>query len=169
MSKVSQLTEDTERLRASLTRPPPPVARPVIVVLSGLPGSGKSHFSRRLVDRFPLLVLQSDILRRVLFSGPTYASSESERLFEACYALIDHLLRRGTPVLLDATNLVEHHRDRLYRITDRCEAKLILIYIKAPERLIYERLESRALGRDPESRSEADWGCIGRCALRWSR
>lgn len=158
MSKVSQLTGDTERLRASLTQSPLPVPRPVIVVLSGLPGSGKSYFGRRLVERFPLLVLQSDFLRRVLFSNPTYAGSESERLFDACYGLIEDLLRRGIPLLLDATNLVEHHRDRMYRMADRCGAKLILVYVKVPDQLIYKRLASRSLGMDPENRSEADWG-----------
>ena len=64
-----------------------------MVVISGLPGSGKSYFSRKLVAEVPLTVLEGDVLRGVLFPRPSYTSSESARLFEACYTLIRDLLR----------------------------------------------------------------------------
>ena len=70
--------EDAQTLRGSLSELPSPVARPVMVVVSGLPGSGKSYFSRRVASRVPLLVLESDALRRVLFPEPSYTASEAD-------------------------------------------------------------------------------------------
>lgn len=157
MVRVLHPAPDVDRLRASLPDPPPRVARPVLVVLSGLPGSGKSYFGRRLARRFPLLVLESDFLRQVLFATPTYTGEESQRLFDACHTLIAGLLRLSIPVLLDSTNLIEYHRVHLYRIADRCGAKLILIRFKAPESLVYERLTTRSQGQDGQSHSRADW------------
>ena len=136
---------------------PPPTGRPILVVLCGLPGSGKSYFGRRLVQRVPLLVLESDVLRKVLFPTPTYTAYESQRFFDAYHALTADLLGTGTPVLLDATNLIEYHREKLYKIADRRGAKLILIYTTAPESLVYERLTARSVDLDSESHSEADW------------
>ena len=154
---VGQADRDVERLRASLPERPPMAARPVLVVVSGLPGTGKSYFSRRLVSRVPLLVLESDVLRKVLFPAPEYTAFESERLFRACYSLIDELLGHGVPLLLDATNLVEAHRESLYSTVARREARLIFVYLKAPPDVVYKRLKSRSNGVDSEDSSSADW------------
>ena len=154
---VSSAARDIERLRASLSTMPPPVARPVLVVVSGLPGTGKSYFSRRIVSQVPLLVLESDVLRKVLFPAPKYTPFESRRLFRACHSLIDDLLEHKVPLLLDATNLVEDHREGLYRIAEGRGACLILVYLKAPPDVVYERLEGRSKGVDPEDNSSADW------------
>ncbi len=128
-----------------------------MVVVSGLPGSGKSYFSRRLAEQMPLLVVQSDSLRRTLFPKPTYSREESARLFAACYELVEEELRRGASVLIDATNLVEDHRERLYNIADQLEVKLVLVWIEAPPEVVFQRLQSRCAGMDPQDHSTADW------------
>ena len=133
-----------------------------MVVIGGLPGSGKSYFSHRLIEQVPLLVLESDVLRRVLFPKPTYTRAESAHLFEACYSLIDDLLGQGIPLLLDATNLAEAHRERLYHITEQLGLRLILVYTKAPPDVVYDRLKARCESLDPEDRSSADWGVYQR-------
>lgn len=150
-------SRDVERLRDSLPPCPGPVARPVMVVVSGLPGTGKTHFSQSLVDNVPLLVLESDALRKVLFPLPSHTGPESARLFKACYSLIDALLTEGVSLLLDATNLVEHHRERLYRIADRPGVKLVLISVQAPSAVVHQRLNDRSQGAGPQGHSTADW------------
>ncbi len=154
-SRQVRLLSDVQRLAGSLATLPEPVARPVVVAVSGLPGTGKSYFSARLVERLPVVILESDSLRRALFPNPDYGWRESARLFRACYLLIESLLVKGIPVILDATNLAERYREELYRIADRVGAKLILVRVTAPPGLVRARLEARA--RDPFSTSEADW------------
>ena len=154
---VSQRFQDVERLKASLPDLPIAVARPVLVVVSGLPGSGKSHFSRKLAEQVPLLVLQSDALRKVLSPSPSYTNVESARLFKACHSLIEELLTQGNPLLLDATNLIEEHRERLYYIADRLAVKAVLVYLKAPPHVIYQRLKGRSEGVDAEDQPGAGW------------
>ena len=156
--QVSQLRQDVRSLKGSLPEGPPAPANPLMVVVSGLPGSGKSYFARKLVEQVPLLVLESDALRKVLFPAPCYSSGESSRLFEACYLLIEQLLWHGVPVLLDATNLLESNRERLYNIAGRTGARFILVHITAPAAVVHERLQGRSRGKDPDNRSDADWG-----------
>ena len=156
-SSLSRHTSDVERLKAALPYLPPRVARPVLVVVSGPPGSGKSHFSRRLGERVPLLVLESDVLRKTLFPAPTHGPEESAALFDACYALIEDLLRDRVPVLLDATNLLEQPRERLHDIAERGRAKLLLVSVTAPTDVVRRRLADRSRGADSDDRSTADW------------
>jgi predicted kinase len=148
-------TSDVKQLLEELSELPEPVAQPFLIVVSGLPGTGKSYFCRQLVQRLPAVVLESDGLRKVLFSSPSYSAAESQRLFRACHLLMEGLLGRGISLIFDATNLSEYHREYLYRIAGRLGAKLILVRVEAPLELVYARLRDRRLSS--EGNSDADW------------
>ena len=153
----TQVVSDVQRLSESLGQLPEPVAKPAFIVVSGLPGTGKSYFCGKLAERLPFIILESDALRKTLFPSPTYSSLESSRLFQAIHHLIEGLLRKGIPLILDATNLSEHYRERLYNIADRLNAKLILVRVEAPPDVVYERLKTRGEEKDSKSMSGADW------------
>jgi len=167
--RAEEAAVDMQVLKRGLDDVPEAVASPVLVVVSGLPGTGKSHFSRKLAEQLPSLVLESDALRKRLFLSPSYSGQESRRLFYACHHLIDELLRSGISVILDATNLVEQHRERLYRIADTLMVKLMIVQVEAPRDLVRERLERRTPGADLEDYSDADWGVYQRMETRAER
>jgi predicted kinase len=125
------------------------------VAVSGLPGTGKSYFSAKLAERLPFVILESDALRKILFPGPTYSAEESTRLFRVVHRLIERLLKKGIPVILDATNLSERHREYLYSIAEHLGIKLILVRMEAPPELVAGRLHQRQ--ERQESNSDADW------------
>ena len=129
----------------------------MLVVVIWLPGTGKSFFSQRLMEHVPLALLETDALRKVLFSSPTFSAEESAHLFQATHRLIEELLDRGVPVLLDATNLIEANREHLYNIADQRAVKLILVGVEAPPEVVRERLESRTKAGARWDHSEAGW------------
>jgi predicted kinase len=154
---VSQLVSDLQRLTDGLGKLPEPVVRPPFVVVSGLPGTGKSYFCARLAGRLPFVILESDALRKTLFSPPSYSPEESARLFKTLHRLIEKLLKKGIPLILDATNLSERDRERFYNIAEHGDARLILVRMEAPPELVYERLEGRRNSADSAGNSDADW------------
>jgi predicted kinase len=154
---VTDTTGDVELLRRAVQKEPERVADPALVLVAGLPGAGKSHFSRKLGERLDCAIVESDAMRRALWRAPTYGPRENQRLFRAAYRLIEDLLREGIGVVFDATNLQERHRERLYRVADRLGVKLILVWVEAPANVIRERLRGRSLSVDPTDISEADW------------
>ena len=153
--KDTQLLSDVQQLTESLGRLPEAAAEPTFVAISGLPGTGKSYFCSKLAERLSFVILESDALRKALFSSPSYSSQESTRLFQVCHLLIERLLRKGISLILDATNLSERHREHLYSIADRLDVKLLLVRVEAPPRVVHERLKSRP--KDSENNSDADW------------
>jgi predicted kinase len=153
----SRLLSDVRRLTESLGEFPEPVVKPAFIVVSGLPGTGKSYFCRKLVERLPFIVLESDALRKELFPQPNYSPEESARLFRALHLLIERLLERGISLILDATNLSERFRERLYNIADRLEVRLVLVRVEAPPEVVYERLKVRQQAASPQNKSDADW------------
>lgn len=165
----SHLPEDLAALRQALAgdlaqASAGPLRQPFLVVLSGLPGTGKSHFARELVQRAPLLVLSSDRLRKALVTQPKYTAAESSRLFAACHRLIEELLLEGRKVLFDATNLTEGHRQPLHEITERLGVPLVLVRLTAPQDVVRRRLTGRVNGQSDSSFSDADW--LIYCRLR---
>jgi hypothetical protein len=166
---AERVTSDVQELKKALGGLPEPVAKPALVIVSGLPGTGKSYFSRKLAERLPSAVIESDALRKQLFTIPTYRAEESHRLFNACHRLIEELLSKGVPVILDATNLVEHHREPLYRIARRLGAKLIIVRVEAPRELVRQRLQGRAEGINREDKSDACWSIYQRMMTRVER
>jgi len=154
---------DAEQLLESLGQLPEPVVKPAFIVVSGLPGTGKSYFCRRLAERTPVIILESDVMRRTLFPSPNYSAAESARLFQAIHHLIERLLKRGIPIVLDATNLSERNRERFYHIAYQLNVRLILVRVEAPPEVVQERLKNRAEGTGPEEdHSEADWAVFQR-------
>ncbi len=151
----SQLVSDVERLTESLEQLPEPVVEPAFIVVSGLPGTGKSYFCSQLAQRLPFIILESDALRKALFPSPSYSPQESSRLFRAVRLLIERLLKKGIPLILDATNLSERYREYLYSIADRLSVKLVLVRVEAPPWVVRERLKARR--ENSADKSDADW------------
>ncbi len=150
-----RLVGDVRRLRESLGKLPGPVDKPVFIALSGLPGTGKTYFSRKLAEKLPLVVLESDALRKTLFPQPKYDWRESARLFRACYFLIEQLLFEGISLVLDATNLTERYRRELYQIARKTGIRFILVKVEASPATVQKRMAERK--RDFSNRSDADW------------
>jgi len=152
---------DVARLAESLGPLLEPVARPVLIAVSGLPGTGKSYVATRLAEKTKSIVLESDALRKVLFPAPTYSAEESTRLFRAINRLTEDLLKKGVPVVIDSTNLAERDREYLYHIAEHTRAKLVLVRVTAPAELVHQRLARRPL---EASKSDADWAVYERMA-----
>jgi predicted kinase len=152
-----QSVESVRRLRDSLGELPEAVVRPSLIMVSGLPGTGKSHFCRKLAERTPLVILESDYLRKVLFGSPCHDRVENACLFDSIHKLVTELLKKGITLALDATNLGEHHRESLYHIAEQTGAKLIVVRVCAAPGVVYQRLQGRAMGADPVDNSDAAW------------
>ena len=145
------LGNDQEKHRANLQE------RPILVVLSGLPGTGKSHFARELTRLAPFFVVESDRVRKLLVPKPKYTPGEHSRVFKVCHLLIEENLAQGRRVLFDATNLTESFRRPLYLICDRLSVQLTILRFTAPVEVVRRRLADRVLGLNSEDNSDAGW------------
>jgi predicted kinase len=152
-----EMLADVQSLKQNIKEIPESVDRAAFIVVSGLPGVGKSYFSRKLAERLHSVIVETDAMRKQLFAIPTYGRTENKRLFDACHRLTEDLLRSGVTVIFDATNLYEKHREYLYNIAQRSKAKLIIVQVEAPAKTVVERLRNRSREDDPDDSSEADW------------
>lgn len=133
-------------------------ATPLLLLLSGLPGTGKSYLARKIAEELPCVIVESDMARKILTGGsPDYTPAESAFIHRVSRRVIDRLLSQGYRVIHDATNLAEWHREQVYRLTTRTHSKLLIVQTIAPEEVVRERLAQRFTNRDPRDLSDADW------------
>ena len=138
-------------------RTPKPSIKPIVIMMSGLPGTGKTFFSRRLAEKLPLIIIESDRIRKTLFPKPAYTPAENTKVFQFVNQRIEELLKDGVSVIFDATNLEERHRRSVYRIAEKWGVRLLIIKAEAPVGLVRKRLNKRISKPDTMNLSDADW------------
>jgi len=153
---AERLDELVPVLRAEVPAPARPNGAPILVVLMGQPGVGKSHCARLLSARLDAAHLSSDHLRSRLFIAASYAPEESATIFAAMSSVLDLLLREGHRVVLDATNLLARHRDASISAARRRSIPIVHVRVTADEAETLARLAHRRLSRGEDDHSDAD-------------
>ncbi len=78
----------------------------MLIVFRGLPGTGKTHLAKRLLERRPdLMVLSRDTIRTGVIPHPTFSEEEKALVDELIIAMARFLLRRGSSVVIDGMAL----------------------------------------------------------------
>ena len=159
--------KDLPLLRAALADdlPPPQDGPASLVILCGLPGTGKSHFARELVASAPLVWLNSDRTRKLLVARPSYSRREHRRVFSAMHVLTRGYLRDGRSVVFDATNLNEGVRAPLYASAESVGVDPLIIRFTASAGLVWKRMADRASGTADPTQSDAGWEVYTRMAI----
>ena len=130
---------------------------PFLVILSGLPGTGKSYFANKLTSHINSVIVGSDRTRKLLVSKPIYSKSEHARIFAVCHGLIEGFLSQGYVTIFEATNLTAKSRLPLQRIAKNLDVPSLCLVFTAPEELIKRRLLDRTSSLDKSSYSDANW------------
>ncbi len=155
-------------LAEGYTRPP----RPVLILTSGVSGSGKSWLARRLAMAGGAIHLRSDVERKRLFGLPPlarthaapdaaiYTPEATVATYRRLLELAETVLAAGYPVLVDATFLTRDLRAPFLALAERLGMPCRVLHTTAPRPVLEERVRRRAeQGRDP---SEADVAILER-------
>jgi predicted kinase len=74
-----------------------------LVIVCGLPGSGKSYFARALAERIGAKHLNSDEIRQHLFEDRSYSTREKIAVYRQMADLAFEYLEKDKRVVVDAT------------------------------------------------------------------
>lgn len=121
----------------------------MIVVVFGLPGSGKSYFAKRLAEHLKATYISSDEVRKALFPRPEYTSEEKMLVYQEMLRLTREA--SGDRVL-DGTFYKTGIRDLFTGVANKIGEDLRFIEIKADQETIRQRTEKK------RTTSDADFG-----------
>ena len=112
----------------------------VLILVCGLPGSGKSFFARHLSTKIKAYYFNSDLLRKELYPVQrTYSEQEKQEVYNTLLERTQDVLLKNEPVLIDATFYKNALREPFYELAAKHSASLYIFHICADESLIKER------------------------------
>jgi predicted kinase len=116
----------------------------MLILVIGLPGSGKSSVARMLANELGAIVLNSDVTRRELFpESRDYSSKETQAVIQETERRTREALKKGHIVILDALFTKQRPRDEYRKVAEDISVPFKLISVIAPESVIKKRMEQR--------------------------
>jgi hypothetical protein len=126
-----------------------------MIVVCGLPGSGKSTIARILGAQTRYQILNSDVVRKQLAGIPLtthstaeygkglYGESFNARTYDCLLKQAEDCLKAGTGVIVDATFKDSPHRRQFVEMSSRLGLPVLFVECQANEEKILERLRNR--------------------------
>lgn len=145
-----------------------PGRKPCLVLVAGLPGTGKSSVARGLEADAGFRVIRSDVVRKELAhatapaGGALYTPQWNERTYAECLRQAEQLLLEGGRVLVDANFREERQRAAFLGAAVRLGVPGCLLVCRAEPETVRQRLEARR-----GDVSDADWPVYLRLAREW--
>ena len=141
---------------------------PHLIVLSGLPGSGKSTIAELLAKRLRLPIFSVDPIQSAIVEAGIARSFETGlAAYLVAATLADEQLKVGGSVIIDAVNAEEEGKDVWRGLAKKHGIELIVLLVALERSLHQQRLASRV--RNLYGFSEVTWEQVeadGRRSLR---
>lgn len=106
----------------------------------GLPGTGKSTFSRALAAHLDASHLNSDVIRTELDLRGKYSPEDKAKVYQTLQERTGELLKAGATVIVDATLYREDLRRPYVELAERLESPVHWIELNTGEDTVRERV-----------------------------
>jgi len=142
------------------------IKKPLIFIIGGLTGTGKSTLSLKISVDYNALLINTDIIRKELaginmferhhdeINTGLYAPEKIDQTYEKVIEKAAYFLKNGENVVLDATFQKKKYRDMARRIAKENNAILITVQCECPEDVVRKWLEKR---KKTKTASDGRW------------
>lgn len=121
-----------------------------LIMVMGLPGSGKTYFAKALAQEMAALHFNSDRIRKELDSRPGYSSKEKGHIYQVMYDRVCEGLLQGMSVIVDATFSKAVYRTPYLNWTVEHKIPTCMIMLEASERVIRTRVSKKRPDSDAD-------------------
>lgn len=117
--------------------------KPLLIMLYGFPGSGKSNFARQLADHLHIAHIQGDRMRHELFSEPRYDKQENAVVTQLMNYMSEEFLNAGVSVIYDDSMIRQSQRMAIRDLARKKQAQPLLIWFQIDADSSFARLQGR--------------------------
>lgn len=117
-----------------------PVQSPILIVIFGLPGTGKTTLAKMLVPLLEIKHFNTDKLRGQINKRNEYDEEDKARVYNKILDLTRLEIEKGRSVLVDGTFYKRKLRMRFLELADRYDASVKWIEVCAREETIKKRV-----------------------------
>lgn len=119
------------------------LSSPMVIMVVGLPGAGKSFFARQFAATFGAPLVSEDKIRHMLFANHTYSRDESAMIAQVSDMITDELFVAGKTFVLDGGYNTKVARDEMAKTAAKNGFRTLTIWVQTD----VPTCKRRALGR----------------------
>lgn len=117
--------------------------QPLLILLYGFPGAGKTYFARQFCDRIQAAHVQGDRIRAELFEKPRYDKQENDVVTQLMNYMAGEFLNAGISVVYDANAMRLSQRMALRELARSTHAQPLLIWFQTDAESAFTRSAKR--------------------------
>lgn len=121
---------------------------PLLIIVSGLPGSGKSTLTQRLAAHFALPLIQKDMIKETLCDVLGCTTLSQSQLYGRAsmvllYQFAEAILKRGQPCIIESVFHPALSTQDLLKLQQQCPFLPLQIHCQAEIAVLIERVKHR--------------------------
>lgn len=117
--------------------------KPVLILMYGFPGSGKTYFARQFCEAMQAAHLEQDRIRFELFQQPRYSKQENAALNRIIEYMVGEFLTAGISVVLDMNAMRISQRRSLREIARANKASVLVVWFQIDADTAFTRNQKR--------------------------
>lgn len=115
----------------------------MLILVRGLPGSGKTKIAEEISKRLNALLLSTDRIRKKIFKKPKYKESEKWLIYRIMFLLTDEFLKNKISVILDAVFSKQFSIIQAKKIAKKNKTAFKIIEVRCQEDILLKRIGER--------------------------
>lgn len=119
------------------------LSKPILIMMHGFPGSGKTHFARQLSESIRAAHINSDRIRGELFEKPRYDAEENQVIEHLMMYMAEEFLNLGVSVIYDNDSSSPKKRKLLEELAKRNHSVPLLIWFQIDRDTAFQRTMKR--------------------------
>jgi len=118
-------------------------SKPLLIMLYGFPGAGKTYFARQLCEQLQAAHVQGDRIRAELFEDPRHDKEENAVVTQLTDYMAEEFLSAGLSVVYDVNAMRVTQRHELRNMARRHKAQPLLVWLQIDADSAFARVVKR--------------------------
>ena len=121
--------------------------RPHLIIMVGIPGSGRSFFAEHFAETFKAPIISYDKLQQVLFADPLCDKASEKMINRVIYYTLGETLKTERTVVLDGSIFSKRSNDLISKITKQFNYEPLFVWVQTDPITAKKRALKRITGK----------------------
>jgi predicted kinase len=106
------------------------VTKPHLIIMVGIPGSGKSFFAEHFADTFKSPIISYDNLRNKISNSPNYSNGENNSVRKIANYILNETLKTGRTIIFDGQSDTRIDRAQISKLARDAGYEPLIIWVQ---------------------------------------